>query len=189
MQQPVDKLRSFFTAFFAVEQPVWSGLLSGWPGLPNNEYHETWSARLGFALNFFLKMPWDVRLTIMLYATVSTIQNGPWTLIRSLTPGFIFGAGPEDPHWEPPSVTLGDESAKEEARRMMKEFVPTAFSGVHHPPVSADTAAAVAAAVKETSTSTSTTNGDTATVTAVKSTIIIPNLVEAKVSAFPAPFN
>jgi hypothetical protein len=132
---------------------------------------------------------------MMLYATVNTIQNGPGTLIRSLTPGFIFGAGPEDPHWEPPAVTLGDESAKEEARRMMKEFVPTALSGIHHPPGNAETASAGSGAVKETATSTSTAGrkesgyGTTVTATAVKATIIPDMKIEAKVSAFPAPFN
>jgi lycopene beta-cyclase len=67
MQQPVEKLRGFFSAFFAVEQPVWSGFLAGWPGLPNNKYHETWSARLSFALNLFVKMPPTVGLAMVLY--------------------------------------------------------------------------------------------------------------------------
>ena len=65
LNQPVDKIRGFFDAFFALDIPVWGGFLAGWPGLPGNEYHETWSARLGFALSLFTKMPNDVRLAMV----------------------------------------------------------------------------------------------------------------------------
>jgi hypothetical protein len=31
MQQPVESLRGFFSAFFAVDQAVWAGFLAGNP--------------------------------------------------------------------------------------------------------------------------------------------------------------
>jgi len=126
MQQPVDKLRGFFQAFFATELPVWAGFLAGWPGLPGNKYHETWNARLGFALSLFTKMPNDVRLAMILYSITHTLEYGPNTLLRSLTPTFVLGAGPSDPVWKPPQTIFGDEPAKEEARLMMRAFNPSA---------------------------------------------------------------
>jgi lycopene beta-cyclase len=131
MKQPVEKLRGFFSAFFAVEQLVWSGFLAGWPGLPGNEFHDTWNARFSFALKLFVQMPNDVRLAMMLYAIQYTLEFGPATLLRSLTPGFLFGSGPADPSWQPAPVDIGDVDAKEEARRMMKEFTCTAHSTIH----------------------------------------------------------
>ena len=126
MEQPVQKLRGFFTAFFACRQPEWSGFLAGWPGLPGNEYHETWNARLAFALQMFSKMPPDVGLAMILYSIVYTIKFGPNTLLRSLTPKFLFGAGPSDALYSEIPKELGDAEAKDEARRMMKSFRPTA---------------------------------------------------------------
>lgn len=130
MQQPVDKLRGFFTAFFSIDQDVWSGFLAGWPKLPWNEYHETWYGRLQFALSLFLKMPNDVRLAMVLFSIKHSIQFGPNTLIRSLLPQLVLGDGiPGDAEavWVEPPATLGDAEAKEEARRMMKAFKPSAF--------------------------------------------------------------
>ena len=126
MQQPVKKLRGFFSAFFACDQMVWAGFLAGWPGLPGNTYHETWSARLAFALQLFVKMPPDVAISVVLYSIGYTLQFGPNILLRSLTPAFMFGAGPSDALYEGPPNVLGDVDAKMEARRMMKEFTPTA---------------------------------------------------------------
>ena len=128
MQQPVDRLRGFFSAFFAVEQPVWSGFLAGWPGLPGNEYHETWYGRLVFALQLFLKMPNDVRVAMVLYSALHTLEYGPNTLLRSLVPSIAVGQGPADPRWTAPAVVLGDDEAKREAREAMKAFEPSAGS-------------------------------------------------------------
>ncbi|KAJ1438571.1 lycopene cyclase protein-domain-containing protein [Ochromonadaceae sp. CCMP2298] len=127
MRQPVSSLRGFFTAFFAIDQAVWSGFLAGWPGLPNNQYHESWNARLQFALSMFLKMPNDTRLAMMLYAVQYTVQFGPNTLLRSLLPPILLGAGPPEPTWRAPTPAgeVGDPGAKEEARRMMRSFAST----------------------------------------------------------------
>lgn len=129
MQQPVSILRGFFQAFFQVKQPVWSGFLAGWPGLPNNEYHDSWEKRLAFATSLFTHMPNPVRLAMMAFAVQYTVRYGPNTLVRSLVP--FFGDGPGEPVWEKPGgvYKLGDETAKEEARRMMKAFVPTVRQG------------------------------------------------------------
>jgi lycopene beta-cyclase len=126
MEQPVDKLRGFFSAFFACKQVVWGGFLAGWPGLPGNSYHKTWSARLSFALELFFKMPPDVGLSMVLYSIMYTVKFGPNTLLRSLTPAFLFGAGPSDSVYSDLPETLGDTAAKIEARNMMKAFTPTA---------------------------------------------------------------
>ncbi len=128
MQQNVDKLRGFFTAFFALEQPVWSGFLAGWPNLPGNEYHDSWYKRLVFALSLFLKMPNDVRISMILFSILHTIEYGPFTLVRSLVPSFVVGDGPGNPSYEKPPIIIGDENAKQEARLMMKQFKPSATS-------------------------------------------------------------
>jgi len=128
MEQPVSSLRGFFTAFFQLELLVWGGFLAGWPGLPGNEYHETWNARLKFALGMFSKMPNSTRLAMILFAIRYTFKYGPNTLLRSLTPPwFFFGAGPPDPapYKDPKQLPVGDEDAKNEARKMLKDFKPS----------------------------------------------------------------
>lgn len=132
MEQPVDNLRGFFDAFFALDQDTWSGFLAGWPGLPGNVHHETWDRRLKFALNMFVKMKPAVRLAMVLYAIKYTFYFGPGTLLRSLTPDFLFGSGPEEYVWKKMPDLLGDDAAKVEAKTMMSSFIPSA--GEHHKP-------------------------------------------------------
>ena len=124
MRQSVNQLRGFFSAFFAIEQEVWAGFLAGWPGLPGNFHHETWSSRFKFCLDLFLKMPNSVRVAIIAYAVQYTFEFGPSNLVRSITP--LFGNGPNSPTWEPPSSTIGDVAAKDEARKFISDFKPTA---------------------------------------------------------------
>ena len=126
MEQPVDKLRGFFQAFFALEQDVWSGFLAGWPGLPGNSYHETWDRRFSFCLDLFFKMKNPVKAAMVLYSIQYTAKYGPGTLVRSLTPDFLFGSGPGKYEWKAMPEQLGDFDAKTEAKNMMKAFVPTA---------------------------------------------------------------
>ena len=135
MKQPVEQLRGFFDAFFAVDDDVWGGFLAGWPGLPGNVNHETWSARLSFALKLFLQMPNPVRLAMILYSIEYTLQFGAGTLLRSLTPDWLTGSGPAPPdvselrkRLENPgsgSRLVGDVEAKQEAKKMMDSFQPT----------------------------------------------------------------
>ena len=75
MSQPVERLRGFFSAFFALETVVWGGFLAGWPGLPGNEFHDSWDKRLRFALSLFWLMPNDVRFA-MSYCDV-LFEYGP----------------------------------------------------------------------------------------------------------------
>ena len=126
MEQSVEKLRGFFLAFFSVDEDTWAGFLAGWPGLPGNYNHETWDRRLKFCLNLFSKMPNSVRAAMVLYSIKYTAQYGPGTLIRSLTPDFLFGSGPSEHKSVKLPENLGDNEAKVEAKNMMKEFVPSA---------------------------------------------------------------
>jgi lycopene beta-cyclase len=131
MEQNIDNIRGFFTSFFVLDMPVWSGFLAGYPGLPNNELHERWDKRLKFALQMFFNMPFQVAMTMIYFAILHTAIYGPNTLLRSLTPDFVFGPGPEEPVYQPSDQPIGDEVAKEEARKMYREFVPTAGAKVH----------------------------------------------------------
>lgn len=124
MAQSVGLLRGFFSAFFAVDQPTWAGFLAGWPGLPNSDLHDNWTKRLSFALKLFFKMPTDVKLAMIFFAIKHTLEFGPNTLLRSLLPDFLFGPSSEV-EWSPPTPLKGDVEAKNEARRMMKEFSPS----------------------------------------------------------------
>ena len=63
---------------------------------------------------------------MVLYAIKYTIYYGPNTLVRSLTPGFLFGSGPEEYEWKKMPDLLGDDAAKVEAKTMMNSFVPSA---------------------------------------------------------------
>ena len=131
MAQNVENLRNFFDAFFALNDDMWGGFLAGWPGLPGNTFHETWSARLVFAFSMFLKMTNKLRLDMILYSIKYTLEYGPNVLLSSLTPDFLINGGPPDSPWKPPLAVgnIGDEEAKREARLMIKQFIPSA--GVH----------------------------------------------------------
>lgn len=91
-----------------------------------NEFHESWSARLSFALEMFVKMPNDTRIAMILYSIKYTLKYGPNVLLRSLLPSFFLGAGPADTPYKLFPDAIGDVSAKTEARTMMRSFVPTA---------------------------------------------------------------
>lgn len=176
MAQPVQLLRGFFSAFFAVDQPVWSGFLGGWPGLPNNEEHAVWNKRLGFALSLFLQMPTQVKLTMVLFAIKHTFQFGPNTLLRSLGPDFLFGGSIEEPLWQAPVRTLGDDVAKTEARTMIRKFEDSKSEGL-----TGWEDDQFGALIQQQQT-----NADVASVSVAKSNVI----VDEKVSVdFPAPFN
>ena len=132
MEQKVGNIRGFFDAFFQIDQDSWSGFLAGWPGLPGNVHHETWNNRLKFALSMFFKMQNPVRAAMVLYAISYTFKYGPGTLLRSLTPDFLFGSGPTENKWSEMPEQLGDDAAKTEAKIMMGSFVPTAGENFMH---------------------------------------------------------
>jgi len=122
--QPVDRLRGFFDAFFQLDTAVWGGFLAGWPGLPGNEFHDVWHKRLAFGLNLFVRFPPVVAFSMMVYAVTFTIEYGP-TLLRSFaTP--LFGSdypAPLDRRSRQDRLTstyvTGDVAAKREALGML----------------------------------------------------------------------
>jgi lycopene beta-cyclase len=132
MEQQVGVLRGFFTAFFSLDKETWGGFLAGWPGLPHNELHATWDARLRFAMAMFTKMPNDVRMALVRHAVQYTWQYGPNTLLRSLAPSVaestdVSDSGRKSSAQGTAVEERGVPDVKEEARRMMKAFVPTLF--------------------------------------------------------------
>jgi hypothetical protein len=58
------------------------GFMAGWPGLPNNEYHETWEGRLIFGIRLFLLAPLPLKFAL----AQSGIMTGGLPFFRSVTP-------------------------------------------------------------------------------------------------------
>ena len=56
---------------------VWGGFLAGWPGLPGNENHATFGARLRFGITIFFKFPAKVAATFVAYLATFTARYGP----------------------------------------------------------------------------------------------------------------
>lgn len=117
MKQKVDGLRGFFDGFFRLPIDMWSGFLAGWPGLPNNDKHESWYARLLFGLTFVSKLPPKVGLDMFLSIVTYSISEGV-PLPQAVTP--FFGEPESYEHTVPPK-NQGDVAAKNEARRMIAE--------------------------------------------------------------------
>ena len=128
MKQNVEGLRGFFDGFFRLPLEMWGGFLAGWPGLPNNDQHETWTARLWFGLTFVSKLPLQVAAD-MLASIITYSVTGGEDLIQSVTP--LLGNPQSYEHVERPK-NMGDVAAKAEARRMIQESkvtetLPVAF--------------------------------------------------------------
>lgn len=117
MKQSVVGLRGFFDGFFKLPLPLWSGFLAGWPGLPNNENHETWWARLVFGLTFVSKLPPSVALDMLVSIAMYSITQGV-PLPQSVTP---FLGMPDGYDYVEKKLVLGDVAAKTEARKMIQE--------------------------------------------------------------------
>ncbi|GAX21707.1 lycopene beta-cyclase [Fistulifera solaris] len=116
MKQDVVGLRGFFDGFFRLPLPLWAGFLAGWPGLPNNDKHESWWARLWYGLNFIVRIPGPVAAD-MVYSilTYSIFRN--LSLMQSVTP---FLGAPESYEYKKNMDTVGDVAAKQEGRRMVQ---------------------------------------------------------------------
>ena len=128
MKQNVEGLRGFFDGFFRLPLEMWGGFLAGWPGLPNNDRHETWTARLWFGLSFVSKLPLQVAAD-MLASIITYSVTGGEDLIQSVTP--LLGNPQSYAHVERPK-NMGDVAAKAEARKMIQESkvtetLPVAF--------------------------------------------------------------
>jgi lycopene cyclase family protein len=117
MKQNVEGLRGFFDGFFRLPMEMWSGFLAGWPGLPNNEKHETWFARLLFGLTFVSKLPPKVALDMLFSIITYSITEGV-ALPQAVTP--LFGEPDSYLYVERPK-NQGDIAAKNEARQMISE--------------------------------------------------------------------
>ena len=123
----VDILRGFFSAFFALETDVWGGFLAGWPGLPGNDNHATYLARLKFGIGIFINFPPQVAAAFVAYLGKFSLEYGPLILRSIFTPVFELGVGP--PSTEPlrqararqrDVYVAGDMGAKREAVQMLK---------------------------------------------------------------------
>jgi lycopene beta-cyclase len=88
MKQDVVGLRGFFDGFFRLPLGLWGGFLAGWPGLANNENHETWLKRMWFGISFIVKIPLPVALDMAANIVQYSITEGI-DLPQSVTP--IFG--------------------------------------------------------------------------------------------------
>jgi lycopene beta-cyclase len=129
MKQDVVGLRGFFDGFFKLPLPLWAGFLAGWPGLPFNENHESWLARLWFGLNFIVRIPLPVALDMAASIAAYTITEGV-PLPQSVTP---FLGEPDSYEYERNTDTIGDVAVKAEARQMIAKSavtkdVPVAFT-------------------------------------------------------------
>jgi len=129
MKQNVEGLRGFFDGFFRLPQQMWAGFLAGWPGLPNNNAHETWNARLWFGVLFLTKLPLKVALDLAFSIALYCVTEGV-PLPQSVTP--FFGK-PKGYGYVEREGGVGDEVVKKEARdmiaasRVTKEL-PVAFN-------------------------------------------------------------
>jgi lycopene beta-cyclase len=131
MKQNVVGLRGFFDGFFQLPLPLWAGFLAGWPGLPNNDKHESWVARLWFGLVFVSKLPLSVAVDMFTSIVTYSLTTGA-PLPQSVTPLFGVPASYADAAAVVNEGPVGDVAAKEEAWKMLTEskvekVVPVAF--------------------------------------------------------------
>jgi lycopene beta-cyclase len=129
MQQDVVGLRGFFSGFFRLPLELWAGFLAGWPGLPNNDKHESWAARIWFGLNFIVRIPPPVALSMVWAIIAYSIAEGA-PLPQSVTP--LFGEPPSYEYKDALKANVGDVACKNEARKMILEsqvedVVPVTF--------------------------------------------------------------
>jgi len=131
MKQDVTGLRGFFDGFFKLPLERWGGFLAGWPGLPNNDKHESWYARMWFGLTFILLLPPQVAADMAWNIALFSVQEGV-PLPQSVTPFLGFPTGFDD-ETNKKNVMRGDVAAKNEARRMIQasqvtQDLPVAFN-------------------------------------------------------------
>jgi lycopene beta-cyclase len=129
MQQNVVGLRGFFDGFFRLPLGLWGGFLAGWPGLPNNENHESWYARIWYGMNFLVRIPPPVAVDMVGSIVAYMIAEGV-PLPQSVTP---FLGEPASYELKPNTNGVGDVAAKMEARRMIEasalgQDLPSDFS-------------------------------------------------------------
>ncbi|CAB9523227.1 Capsanthin/capsorubin synthase, chromoplastic [Seminavis robusta] len=121
MKQDVVGLRGFFDGFFKLPLPLWGGFLAGWPGLPFNDKHESWFARMWFGLSFIVRLPLPVALDMATSIAAYTVTEGV-PLPQSVTP---FLGEPNSYEYDRNTDNVGDVAVKAEARRMITESTVT----------------------------------------------------------------
>lgn len=124
MELNVRELRGWFGALFELPEELWAGFLAGWPGLPGNQFHEHWAARISFGIQLTLKIPFT--LVIRLAAAIIKFTSLYGTsLLRSVSPGL---GQPSEGRYRFRQVLLGDEvgdpNAKREAARLAAKGPP-----------------------------------------------------------------
>ena len=129
MEQNVQYLRGFFDGFFRMPLDLWAGFLAGWPGLPNNDKHETWYKRLWFGLNLVARTPPQVTIAMAAAIAAFIVEEGP-PLVQSVTP--FLGDPPSFEYEDYLAANVGDVAVKAEARRIIQaskvtEDLPSAF--------------------------------------------------------------
>ena len=128
MKQNVEGLRGFFDGFFRLPLGMWSGFLAGWPGLPDNNCHDSWPARMWYGIVFILKIPLPVAVDMLSsIVSYSVLENR--SLLQSVTP--FFGQ-PDSYEYKVNTDIVGDVAVKAEARKMIAEsevedVLPIAF--------------------------------------------------------------
>ncbi|KAL7557138.1 hypothetical protein ACA910_002420 [Epithemia clementina (nom. ined.)] len=128
MKQNVEGLRGFFDGFFRLPMLMWAGFLAGWPGLPDNEYHDAWLARMWYGVLFLSKLPLSVAADMVANIVGFTVLEN-LSLMQSVTP---FLGQPDSYEYKVNTDIVGDVAAKVEARKMImeskvEEVVPVAF--------------------------------------------------------------
>jgi lycopene beta-cyclase len=118
MERNVAGLRGFFDGFFRLPLELWGGFLAGWKGLPNNDKHESWAARMWYGLNFVARLPPEVAFSMLTAIVTYSVTEGT-PLLQSVTP---FLGEPQSYEWQGGrNANVGDVAAKEEARKMIQE--------------------------------------------------------------------
>ena len=129
MKQNVVGLRGFFDGFFKLPLELWAGFLAGWPGLPNNDKHESWHARIWFGINFLVRLPTKVAVDMVAAIVEYSLAEGA-PLPQSVTP--FLGAPPSYEYRDFGMENVGDRKVKAEAKRLIMEskvteLLPPAF--------------------------------------------------------------
>ena len=142
MKQNVVGLRGFFDGFFRLPLVQWGGFLAGWPGLPNNDQHETWLARISYGINFLVRLPPQVAFDMIASIVSYSLKEGT-PLLQSVTP--FFGA-PSSYEYSRNVDRVGDVAVKLEAKKLIQasqvtEVLPVAFEEEDEEEVRSSTAA------------------------------------------------
>lgn len=86
--------------------------MAGWPGLPNNEFHETWEKRVFFGIQLWLLAPLSLKFAL----AKAGVLNGGYPLIRSVTPLAEWDTSPFDTEDDGGTRRIKEEDIAEPVR-------------------------------------------------------------------------